>query len=141
MGRVCAGHRCGVPEVRGMHSRGRPGYPRQGDGGHGQPVRVLFGVAGPLEIQQIAADTFQGGRAGRSSRRRGRRRAGRQRRESVGRHAKLPGPVRHRHRRLQRPPIRRPQWKRFVYNNLIITITVGSGMYRQWSSALKFCGL
>jgi len=76
LGYVCAGHRRGVPEVRGVHSRGRAGHPRQGDGGHGQPVRVLFGVARSLEVQQIAAHTVQGGRAGRSSRRRGRRRAG-----------------------------------------------------------------
>lgn len=101
LGRVCAGHRRGVPEVCGVHSRGRAGHPRQRDGGHGQPVRVLFGVARPLEVQQIATYTVQGGRAGRSSRRRGRRRSGRQRRESVGRHAKLPGPVSYRYRRLQ----------------------------------------
>jgi len=83
LGRVCAGHRRGVPEVRGVHSRGREGHPREGDGGHWQPFRVLFGVARPLEVQQISAHTVQGGRAGRSSRRRGSRRASRQRRESV----------------------------------------------------------
>jgi len=121
LGCVCVGYRCGVPEIRGVYSWGCAGHPRQGDGGHRQPVRVLFGVARPLAVQQIAADTVQGGRAGRSSRRSGRRRAGRQRRKSVGRHAELPGPVRHRHRRLQRPPIRRSQWKRFVYNNLKIS--------------------
>jgi len=130
LGHVCAGHRRGVPEICGVYSRRRAGHPWQGDGGHGQPVRVLLGVARPLEVQQISADTVQGGRVGRSSRRRGRRRAGRQRRESVGRHAKLPGLVRHRHRRLQRPPICRPQWKRFVYNNLIIIIiAIGGGLY------------
>lgn len=126
LGLISAGHRRSVPEICGVHSRGRTGHPWQGDGGHGQSVRVLLGVARPLEVQQIFADTVQGGRAGRSSRWRGRRRAGRQRRKSVGRHAKLPGPVRHRHRRLQWPPIRRPQWTRFVYNDLIIIIiTIG----------------
>lgn len=55
--RVCTGHRRCVSEIRGVHSRGRAGHPRQGDGGHGQPVRVLLGVARPLEIQQITANT------------------------------------------------------------------------------------
>lgn len=91
-----------------MHPGGRAGDPRQGDGGHRQPVRVLLRVAGPLAVQQVAADTVQGGRAGRGAGRRGRGRAGRQRREPVGRHAKLPGPVGHRRGRLQRSPVRRP---------------------------------
>jgi len=47
-----------------MHSRGCEGHPRQGDGGNRQPVRILLGVARPLAIQQIFADTVQGGRAG-----------------------------------------------------------------------------
>lgn len=110
----CAGLGRGVPEVRVVHPGGRTSDPRQGDGGHGQPVRVLFRVAGPLAVQQVAADTVQGGRAGRGAGRRGRRRTGRQRRESVCRHAKLPGPVGHRSGRLQRPPVRRSQRKRLV---------------------------
>jgi len=58
LARGYAGHRRGVPEIRGVHSRGRAGHPWQGDGGHGQPVRVLFGVTRPLEVQQIATDTI-----------------------------------------------------------------------------------
>lgn len=115
----CAGRGCGVSKVRGVHPGGRAGDPWQRDGGHGQPVRFLFRVARPLAVQQVAADTVQSGRAGRGAGRRRGRRAGRQRREPVSRHAQLPGPVGHWRGRLQRPPVRRPQWKRSVttYHN------------------------
>lgn len=109
-----AGHRRGVPKVRGVHIGGRPSHPRQRDGGHRQSVRVLFRFAWPLAVQQIPSDPVQSGRTGRGARRRRRRCPGRQRRESVGRHAQLPCPIGHRSGRFQRSAVRRPQRKRFV---------------------------
>lgn len=112
---IFLGHGRGIPKIRGVHPRRCPGHPWQGNGGHRKPVRFLFRFAGTLAVQQIAADTIQSGRSGRGARRCRSRCPGWQRREPVGWHEKLPCPIGHRSGRLQRPPVRRPQRKRFVY--------------------------